>query len=164
LNLYVLNDLDVQNSDKGQEPWTRADGSRRADELFCYVGFAHRPAAPLIITPWIFRQPNPDGYVTYAQAMIYNANPQTGAVDAKTQPVVGWDTLNWSNQVPEYSDDEPQPPDYPTDPLPEPQIKLNWQAKLVPTTRLQDAAAWQPGVIGGTLSRMPLDVTLASVH
>jgi hypothetical protein len=198
VNLYVLDDLDVTLYDKGYEPWVT--DSKRADQLFSVMAFAYRPPTPVMGAP-LFRQPNPDGYVAYAQAMIYNGNlqeqpvlwwqvaadapefwaetvaddPLTAAVCAGLwpyfmalrtevgplyeQPEVGWDTLNWGGPVPEQA--------YPDDPLVknlflnmgqrkvEPPINLNWQAKLVPTTRLDEAAAAQmQGPVGKVLQRL----------
>jgi hypothetical protein len=167
VNLFILKDLDLDRSDKGQEPWTKATESRRADNLFALVGFAHR-RAPRIFSYGIFRQANPDGLVTYAQAMLYNANAPV-ASRLGMQPVVGWDTLNWAAAMPEFSWDLPQLPDCPIAPVPEPVIRLNWQAKLTPTTRLSEAtfhSSWlQSKDVGGVMRRLavlPLD--LDSTH
>jgi hypothetical protein len=73
VNLYVMTDLDQINGQKGQEPWTH--DSQRADQLFSVVGFGYRAPAP-VMASFAYRQSNPDGIVAYAQAMIYNANPQ----------------------------------------------------------------------------------------
>jgi hypothetical protein len=167
INLYIMEDAVPDGADKGHEPWTTAEGSPRADNLFSVVGFAHRPAPP-ITSYGIFRQGNPDGLVAYAQAMIYNANPQTGrSAGAHNQPVVGWDTLNWDNVVPEFSWDQPREPDPPIPDMAEPRIRLNWQAKLTPTTQLVQAASLET-ILGGpdakVLRRTAAFLPLASTH
>jgi hypothetical protein len=165
INLYILDDLQQDGADKGQEPWTKAGGSRRADELFGVMGFAHRPPLPVYFSP-VFRQTNPDGLVAYAQVLVYNANRQDRARVGGGQPVVGWDTLNWDlDYVPEFpgpqaSDDLDNRPD-----IPEPAIRINWQVKLVPATRLKDGAWIQPGGLGAVLRRLPPQPqTLDSTH
>jgi hypothetical protein len=62
--------------------------------------------------------------------MLYNANPQRPHSDRRFQPTIGWDTLNWSSPVPEYGEEVGEAP----------RIRLNWRAKLVPVTRLPEAA------------------------
>ncbi|MDB5339236.1 MAG: hypothetical protein JWN70_4855 [Planctomycetaceae bacterium] len=165
VHLYVLKDLygdGSANGDKGNEQWTQADGSARADELFSLMGFAHR-SAPRLASSGIFKSQNPDGVVGYAQAMIYNANPQHGPGGGSTQARVGWDTLNWTTVVPELPDrpsevdpgayhnlnwsDDAQP--YPDKPA----MFMNWRTKLVPETRLREAAVL-PGSIGTIVRRM----------
>ncbi len=119
--------------EKGTERWTKSglDGTLRAEKLFCMMGFAHRPKT-WIASPAFFRQENPYGFAAYSQGMLYNGNPQLGGGGAggETQPVVGWDTLNWDfsgGSTPVeykvgYTKIEGSPP----------YIKPNWQAKLVP--------------------------------
>jgi hypothetical protein len=168
IQLYILKDLDLNSSDKTHEKWM--SDSSEADKLFTVVGLAHRTAppvaSPVVSGGGIFRQENPDGFVCYAQAMFYNANPQTpGSGGNGTQPTAGWDTLNWSNQVPEYrtdhSDDAGTTPN-----TPQPLIQLNWQCKLVPTTRLTDATPFQTGPIGSVLWRniITSETPLARTH
>jgi hypothetical protein len=110
---------------------------------------AHRPP-PAVASGGIFRQENPDGMVCYAQAMFYNANPQVGRGNATWQPIIGWDTLNWSVQVPEHPG--PGSPDNAcgTPSVPQPTIRLGWQAKLVPTTRVDEVILFPIGQNGPT--------------
>ncbi|HEY7314768.1 MAG TPA: hypothetical protein VH643_35800 [Gemmataceae bacterium] len=157
IKLYVMSNPDPQGRGKTFEPWTFADqpsgdkggykGSKLADRMFCVVGLAHR-RAPDAFGRNIFRyQENPDGMVCFAQAMLYNANPQKrGSGDKNWQPTVGWDTLNWNGPVPEYPGPVPAGDNTPTPTTPQPLIRLNWQSKLVPTTseRLTEAALLQP--------------------
>jgi hypothetical protein len=132
--LYVLKDLEVPRIEKSQEQWNTAAGSNRADDLFCILGFARAQEPPTVYASPFFRQANPPGVVCFSQAMVYNANPQRrprGAGGA-TQPQVGYDTLNWTNNVSEY------PSHFlgNLNPFREaPRITLNWQAKLVPITQ-----------------------------
>jgi hypothetical protein len=145
---YMLTIADPSNPDemlstgKGFESWT--NDTANADRLFSVIGFAHRPS-PKPFADRVFIQPNPDGCVGYAQAIIWNANLQDpNNTPAKLQPQVGWDTLNWSRPVADSHSYE-----YPEDPGQwkdrhdwAPMIRVNWQAKLVPVSadRLQDAA------------------------
>jgi hypothetical protein len=166
VNLLILDDLDQDGQDKGQEPWTKRNGSARADELFSTIGFAHRPRHAMNSSP-LFRQSNPDGLVAYAQVMLYNANPQpTTRPAAQQQPVVGHDTLNWDNAVPEAAN-----PGYnantnvsPIPSIAEPKIRINWRARLVPTTRLGAKVVGQPEDVGTRVLRgIPLIPGLDSV-
>jgi len=173
VNLLILEGTDPAGPDKGAETWTTADGSREADELFAVVGFAHRPAKPPI-GGRVFRQPTPDGVATYAQALVYNANPQRPtAGPAGWQKRVGWDTLNWVVDVPEYpgpGNRVVEPAEIPNIPLP--QIRVNWQAKLVPATtdRLRRAflmKTFAPGTDPGLrriINRTYPDRDLARTH
>jgi hypothetical protein len=146
INLLILRDFQPQRQQKGEEPWARESGSGTADRWFSTVAFAHRP--PVGIAAWgYFRQPNPDGFLAFAQTMIYNANPQEADRSrAGFQRRVGWDTLNWANDVPEFPGPQSQGEgcSIPQG-VPEPRIRLNWQAKLVPTTRLPEAVLWSRG-------------------
>jgi hypothetical protein len=154
INLYVMSNPDPQGRRKTFEPWTFADtpsgdtggreGSKMADRMFSVVGLAQR-RAPDVMGRGIFRyQENPDGMVCYAQAMVYNANPQVrGSGDDNWQPTAGWDTLNWAGPAPEYPGPVPDGDPAPTPTTPQPLIRLNWQSKLVPTSseRLTEATA-----------------------
>lgn len=165
--LYILKDLKLNSSDKTHELWM--NNNAEAEKLFTLMGFAHRSAPPLF-SNGIFHQENPNGFVCYAQAMFYNANPQdpNSTGDSDWQPVAGWDTLNWQNRVPEYrsvhsGDGCGDPPNVPL-----PQIQLNWQCKLIPTTRLTEATLYgfQQGPIGTVLGHtLPDQVfTLPRTH
>jgi hypothetical protein len=155
VNLLILDDLQQDSQDKGQEPWTKRNGSTRADELFSTIGFAHRHRHAMNSSP-LFRQSNPDGLVAYAQVMLYNANPQPRTQPpAHQQPVVGHDTLNWDNAVPEAAN-----PGYNANTnnssipsIDEPKIRINWQARLVPTTRLRMKVLEQPEDVGTRVLR-----------
>jgi hypothetical protein len=157
--LYILKDLKIDGKDKGQEEWTTKEGSALADERFCLLGFAHQPA-PVVVGYPIFRQTQPDGISAVAQAMVYNANPQTNPRKAKWQPRVAWDTLAWVNDVPEYEFGL----DFKNyDKVKEqPRMQPNWQAKLVPVTRLADATDSQTGELNAILGRLKTDGSLAN--
>ena len=160
-HLYVLKDLEVAGADKGEERWTKKKGSRRADELFAVIGFAHQDAPEVMAAPLI-RPYQPDGLAAHAQVLIYNANPQDRPRKPKWQPVVGWDTLGWDTAVPEYEFGL----EYGSDKKirDQPRIKLNWQTKLVPTTRLADAAGTQDAELNRILERTVGDRPLANTH
>jgi hypothetical protein len=168
VNLLILEDLEQEaaGKDKGQEPWTKRNGSARADELFATIGFAHRRRHTMNSSS-IFRQTNPDGLVAYAQVMLYNANPQPlGQGGRGQQPVVGYDTLNWENAVPEAAN-----PGYnantnvsPIPSIAEPKIHINWRSRLVPTTRLGAKVIGQPEDVGSRVMHgIPLMPGLDSV-
>jgi hypothetical protein len=153
VHLLIIQGLDQDGADKTNEVWTTADGSRDADRLFGTIGFARRPRPPLNAAN-LFRQGNPDGIVAYAQVMIYNANPQQRGTVAGTQPTAGWDTLGWITPVPEWSQTDTSG-DPPIPNLAEPQQRIAWNSKLVPTTRLAESIFWQQGDLGKVLRRTP---------
>jgi hypothetical protein len=105
---------------------------------------------------------------------VYNANPQRPtAGPAGWQKRVGWDTLNWVVDVPEYpgpGNRVVEPAEIPNIPLP--QIRVNWQAKLVPATtdRLRRAflmKTFAPGTDPGLrriINRTYPDRDLARTH
>jgi len=158
VNLLVIRELDIDGRDKTHEPWAEPDGSgsATADRLFAVIGFARRPP-PGIAALGYFRQPNPDGFVAFAQGMVYNANPhKQGANRPGWQAVAGWDTLNWDSEVPEYPGPNPKGETCPIPRVPEPRVKLNWRAKLVPTTRLPASVLWQRGELGEVMRRTPV--------
>ncbi|MFM8272247.1 MAG: pilus assembly protein TadG-related protein [Gemmata sp.] len=159
--LFVIKDLNVAGPDKGKEPWTKRDGSRRLDELFAIVGLAHQPAPTVIGFP-LFRQYQPDGFVAQAQALVYNASPQDRPRRDEWQPVVGWDTLAWDADVPEYEFGEK----YANfrNLTEQPRMKINWQAKLVPGTRIGDAVGTQTAPVNKVLGRTKADTALANTH
>ncbi len=170
VHLHVMEglfDSDGANGNKGQEVWTQENGSGRADELFCLMGFARRKAPRLASsgvsqqspTP-LYKPQNPQGVVAYAQAMIYNANPQIGSRGSDYQALVGWDTLNWINDVPELPQIPDVNPERYTD-IPDihagkdkPKMFVNWQTKLVPETRIREAANYLDGEIGAVVKKM----------
>jgi hypothetical protein len=134
LYMYVM--IDSEQYGKGKEPWTKEDGSERADKLFCLLAFAHQPAKTIAMPP-VFGKPqqNSKGIVAFSQAMVYNANKQApGANNGDLQPDIGWNTLNWKSPLADGSNafEFGKGHDRPNEPL----IQLNWQAKLTPVTRL----------------------------
>jgi hypothetical protein len=83
------------------------------------------------------------------------------------QPNVGWDTLNWNAQVPEATNFVvPDPGAMFSMAASPPQVCLNWQAKLVPTTRLSESALYLPsGPLSAILGRLgPGPRTLDNTH
>jgi len=139
MKMFVMRDM--QPDRKGRESWTT--DSPEAERLFTVMGFTTHQADALF-SPVIFGGAS-HAQVAYAQAMYYNANPQEPGNSGATQPRVGWDTLNWMPpvNVPEYGNVPTErgslwPPwsiFERTKQSNTPQIKLNWQAKLVPVTR-----------------------------
>lgn len=133
IHLYVVDGLNETNGkfSKSQEVWNKWDNRSRSsteiEKLFCHIGFV-RSEQPKISVRNIFRQENPRGIVCYAQAMVYNSNPQQrpapSGAGGSSQPQVGWDTLGWTGNAIEY----------PGKMSGRPRIKLNWQAKLTPIT------------------------------
>lgn len=168
LGLYVL--ADYPSPDKGYAAWT--EDADKADARFSIVGLAYRDA-PGVYGGGVFRQQHTAGRIAYAQALIYNANPQERAkhridlrckrITPNDQARVGWDTLNWDPEAP---------------PVPEliaktdrggapstrfPAVKLNWQAKLVPgsdsrvsemVARRQTLPSQHAGVVGKMTPRL----------
>lgn len=139
LKMYVMREM--QPTRKGRESWTT--DSPAAERLFTNLGFAtHRVEA--LFSPVVFGGASHE-QVVYAQAMYYNANPQEPGNRGEIQPNIGWDTLNWNPpvNVPEYGTVPTErgslwPPwsmFQRTTHSNTPEIKLNWQAKLVPVTR-----------------------------
>lgn len=139
MKMYVMKEM--QPTRKGQESWTT--DSPAAERLFTNIGFTtHKVEA--LFSPAVFGAASHE-QVVYAQAMYYNANPQQPGNSGDRQPKIGWDTLNWAPPV--------NVPEYGTVPTERgslwppwsmfqrktqsntPEIKLNWQAKLVPVTR-----------------------------
>lgn len=158
--LFRLIGSDPTNTDKGREAWNRREGSALADTLFCLVGFARHAPVPTMGSA-IFVQTQPDGIAGSAQAMIYNANPQLGVTRGRWQPVAGWDTLNWANEVPEYAWGTTYGKN---EDVPQPRIHLNWQVKLTPMTRLKDAAGSQGDALNRILERTVSNRAIANLH
>lgn len=120
---------------KGAEPWTT--DTRSAERLFTLIGFSKRPGPQRWASSY-FPATNTEGTLAFAQSILYNANEQKRVPGrqqhTKFQPVVGWDTLNWDRpkqavvEWPEFTSRGPAP-----------NIRLNWQSKLVPVSRLPEA-------------------------
>jgi hypothetical protein len=146
--MHVL--IRENGEEKGDERWTTADGSREAEKMFTTMGFTQRAVDPLF-SPSVFGTSKYQQFCL-AQAIFYNANLKNNRGGDTTQPLLGWDTLNWEpgQDIPDYGR-EPRTAngglgdfinvfvgkDF-ADP---PRVKLNWQSKLVPVTktRLSDA-------------------------
>jgi hypothetical protein len=135
LHLLIMKDVKLTTDDKGNEKWTKKDGSERADELFCSLGFAIRKSPKYAMA--MFRNPTPDGIFAYSQAMVYNANTQQKKARPNEQRILGWDTLNWddSSPIPAWKKDDTSKT-FPVANVPEPRIRLNWSVKLVPASRM----------------------------
>lgn len=164
IQLYVLKDYVPKQ--KGTERWARSSGSQRADELFCLTGFGLRDA-PRRFAPTIYRSENDDGIMAFAQGMVYNANAQMPSAGlGPAQADVGWDTLNWRSRVPEIDSAETIG-EYKKgnwdrwsfgtvakNHFVRPEIRLNWQAKLVPVSKLQHLGDTPSGRIGKIIKRL----------
>jgi hypothetical protein len=170
IRLLVLKGLARVEMNKGQESWSRKGGSREADRLFGILGFAHRPAPPLAAPGW-FEAVNADGIACYAQTMIYNANTARESRSELLQAEAPWDTLNWHRvRVPEWRmGQDPNPSgntlaSWYSARAPRPEIRLNWQSMLVPSTRVAEAVLWQRGALGRILRRTAVETPLSRTH
>lgn len=128
--------------DKGFEAWT--DDPDRADRQFAIIGCVKWEPPLLLGEGTFFQQQHPDGRLAVAQTLLYNANPQERPeqkIDLTCKRIVpnrqancGWDTLNWkpgtrpTELVAKWNHGGPPP-------VLCPEIELNWQAKLVPTSQ-----------------------------
>jgi hypothetical protein len=136
LGLYVLKGSTAP--DKGYELWT--EDRNLADQLFAVQAFAWRKAPAVVGEGAFFLQMYPAGGFASSQALIYNGNPQQPhpfhiplhykRILDERQADVGWDTLNWQPGSRPYelvakTRSGPVRSIYP-------EIKLNWQTKLVP--------------------------------
>ncbi len=166
LHLLVLRDSFLADeSRKGREPWVGrgAADQELAGEYFTLLGIAHRDYQTLF-SPAVYPAVNEKGLTAYAQAILYNANPQRpDSGDSLRQPQLGWDTLNWdpNGRVPEWG---ASPADgtatWPWEIFDISgsqatlRVRLNWQAKLVPVTtaRLQAAGASLSGAMQDNVS------------
>lgn len=173
VRLYILPGWQPGGTEKGREDWTRDSdqASRRVDQLFCTLGLVHRDP-PGVVSYGIYRKTNPDGMVGYAQAIVYGANPQVPSPGGDHQPRLGWDTLHWSSSVKEFPGEsvrsfgfKPQKFAFYVPSVDEPRVTINWQTKLVPTTRLQESLPYQKGQLGTVIRRIsPRDMTLNRTH
>lgn len=143
LRLYVVIGLNQTASNgkgfqKSMEKWNQPGNSPEVERRFTHLGFARiEPIA--IASGAVYRQENPDGFVAFAHSMIYNGNRQSKPRKAGRQPYqtpAGWDTLNWDSDVVEYDEDNKGAGNRGA-----PKIKLNWQAKLTPSTELKLAGS-----------------------
>ncbi len=129
---------------KGLEDWTGSDAADQleAASLFTVLGVAHREFEPLFSSA-LFPAPQSNGLTTASLGMLYNANEQGSTGGSQTQPLLGWDTLNWDQaevSLPEWGAPASRsavkwPWELFSDNSIEPLVKLNWQAKLMPVTR-----------------------------
>lgn len=144
---------------KSQEVWNKPDQNRVIENLFTHIGFSR-------VTPFdvasnaVFRQEAPDGFVCFAQSMIYNANSQQAPANSgkggDPQPTVGYDTLNWTSGAIEYPTD--------SDLGNAPTIKLNWQARLTPATPLKlGATATAAGILNSAMAE-PLEQSIPALY
>ncbi|MBL9094355.1 MAG: hypothetical protein JNL96_24250 [Planctomycetaceae bacterium] len=179
LAMYVMQD--APQSGKGLETWTK--NNEQAEQLFTQIAFVQKPGkAP--IAPVIFGSAPEDGLVAYSQAIFYNANnqsiPANKNVVGRLQPELGWDTLNWTpgggSRAFEFLQGDEASMRITPPPIPfimfnkaqeHPQVRLNWQAKLTPTTRYGEArrsAVRMPSEIRSVLLKQPLDLDAFQTH
>ena len=151
MGLYVIKDDAAP--DKGYALWTEEPA--KADRLFTIIGLAMKDKPKVIGLGTAFNQEHTQGRMTYAQAMVYNANPQIKhpvkidmtckRITPWVQANVGWDTLNWKPGSEQY-----ELVGFGSGLIAKfPEIQLNWQAKLVPATatRLGDLVS-EKGTLG----------------
>jgi len=150
--LFVVKGLNDVRWRKGDETWNDFDqpeqSSQKIDDLFCQFSVA-RSRRPDHASGSYFRQENPRGVVCFAQSMVYNANEKSMMTDGsgltfgpfgkKRQPKVTWDTLNWTGFVPEYKKTWIGTAALGAigdifEGFGQPEIRLNWQAKLTPVS------------------------------
>lgn len=126
------------SQDKGFEPWTK--NTTELDRLYSVMGFAQRKPHPTYAGAFLKWTPNRDGTVAFAQAQVYNANPQDRQRDRPGyQPVTGWDTLAWEPPPAGQGYEIPGNPTAALRDARRPKIHLNWQVRLVPVSRLGEA-------------------------
>jgi hypothetical protein len=101
------------------------------------------PAAQNAVQNWT--SPLPTTAIAFNQALPLMTAGWDKLTAIWDQPTVGWDTLNWDCTVPEASNFVLPDPREMLFLSPLPQVRLNWQAKLVPTTRLSESAPSLPG-------------------
>jgi hypothetical protein len=126
---------------KGKEVWTTSPAE--AEQRFAVLGFAYAKADE----PWggtLFKPAKMRDMVTYAQAMVYNANDQRPGAPGRHQQDVGWDTLNWQSPVSRHNAYEFPHSGSGSERAMFPQVRLNWQAKLIPVTFLGRAKKVKP--------------------
>lgn len=124
--LYVFNGFPTPN--KGYATWNE----HGADSMFTVTCIGWRETPTLLAAKLMGYQPRMATAVS--QSMTYNANrqermralisPLRRPVRYRRQAAVGWDTLNYRRRMSEVVND-PEQTGYP-------EIRLNWQSKLVP--------------------------------
>jgi hypothetical protein len=157
LHLFVVKDFTPPGVEKFEEPWI--NDSRRAEALFTVMGFAHREFSARF-SPSVYVPRSQDGLLAYAQAMTYNANPNRRASDGRRQAEVGWDTLNWlhdGSPIYEWAADVDDEPDAP-------RIRINWQVKLIPATRLGEARGRLPAPFAPIIQRTLPEIDSLQTH
>ena len=151
--MYMLKE--AYQKGKGRETWTT--NGAQAEKLFTTLAVAHhKPFTPFFNLE--FHGASSDGVVAYSQAIFYNGNrqsPNTWRAGSAFQPDVGWDTLNWqgsSSAAKAYEFRHGYDAGTSFNPLinlpfitftkakEHPKVKLNWQAKLTPVTRLRESS------------------------
>jgi hypothetical protein len=145
MEAYILKDLDLVSADKGAERW-RWD-PRRADELFGHLSFAWHTDSRTDSFRFLGPTPFDEGILTYSQIMVYNAGG-LGRIQAGWQSTNGWDTLNWGNEVPDYPGPGTSAGAAPIPNVPVPRVKINWQVKLMPASRMLEPEAAFTGAEG----------------
>ena len=145
MGLYVLK---RHSMNKGYQLW--AENAEAADQLFSYIVIVHEAAPDVIGRPLVFNQHNPDGLFSAAQVTLCNGNPQernavhidltVKRIRPNLQPVVGYDTLGWTepqNELIAKTDSGPAP-------IPrQPKYELNWQSRLEPVSNVMYQAVNQ---------------------
>ncbi|MDB2686148.1 hypothetical protein N9Y42_02960 [Mariniblastus sp.] len=142
MGLYVIKQHSIN---KGYQTWT--EDPDLADELFSFVVVVHQDAPEVIGTPIVFSKHNTEGIFSCSQVTLYNGNLQkrnkahidltTKRIRPNLQPVVGYDTLGWT---------EPQneliaKTDAGGAPVPrQPKYELSWQSKLEPMSNAMNSA------------------------
>lgn len=159
IRLLVVDGLNEANGNKGQEVWNYTNGSRTADKLFCVMGFTLRSPPP-VIGRGVYVDGVNDAMLTFSQTMTYNANPTAASRSSSLQHVTGWDTLNWKHgQIPEWRFGESYGAA-----VDRPEIQLNWQAMLVPATRVQEASQNTHGIVQRVLERTETQRAISRTH
>jgi len=143
-HMYVLRGMEP-NSKGMSEPWI--EDEVLAENLFVVNAIVSRPTPTLMGAIFEQNTPKADRYAL-ASAMVYNANGRNMTSQQPShQPNTGWDTLNWAPRVRagEWGDHAPSDSSNrspwqltaPNSLTEQNQVKINWQVKLVPITRLQ---------------------------
>jgi len=159
IRLLVVDGLSEANGNKGQEMWNHADGSRTADRLFCVMGFTLRSPPP-VIGRGVYVDGVEDALLTFSQTMTYNANPVSPTSSSGLQHLTGWDTLNWKHgQIPEWRFGESYGAG-----ISRPEIQINWQAMLVPSTRVNEASQNTQGLVQRVLRRTETERAISRTH